>query len=131
ARISFPFTGSDDPAATQNVGDRQDTAVSELRKLPAGTAARAIGLHAVPFQAEYVGLLRFAAGIPTPRQKAGEGEDGARMPLSPGLGCPGEGAAAQCWPSHRSAPAAEPRARQKVASGQDSPSRGPWLVLAG
>jgi hypothetical protein len=51
-RISSFFTGSNDPAATQNVGDRQDTAISELRKLPAGTAARAIGLHLLPFQTE-------------------------------------------------------------------------------
>jgi hypothetical protein len=130
-RISSFFTGSNDPAATQNVGDRQDTATSELRKLPAGTAARPIGLHVLPFQAEYVGLFRFAAVIPTARQNDGEVHDSACMPLSPGLGCPGEGAGAQCWPSHRSAPAAEPRARQKVADGQDRLPRKPWLALAG
>jgi len=130
-RISSFFTGSNDPEATQNVGDRQDTATSELRKLPAGTAARAIGLQAVPFQTEYVGLFRFAAVIPTARQNDGDVQDSACMPLSSGLGCPGAGAGAQCWPSHRSAPAAEPRARQKVADGQDRLLRKPWLALAG
>src|SRR4029077_20225487 len=104
---------------------------SELRKLPAGTAAWAIGLHLLPVQAEYVGLFRVAAGLPTARQNDGDVQDSACMPLSSGLGCPGEGAGAQCWPSHRSAPAAEPRARQKVASGQDSLPRKPWLALAG
>src|SRR5690242_18883875 len=47
-----PLTGSDTPAATQNFGDVQDTAVSAVSLLPAGIAALAIGVQPLPFQVE-------------------------------------------------------------------------------
>src|SRR5262249_35092892 len=126
-----PLTGSDTPAATQNFGDVQDTPVRAVSLLPAGIAALAIGVQPLPFQIEYWAFPLFPADMPTARQNVGDVQDSSCMPLISGFGWPGAGAWAQCWPSHRCAPAAEPRARQNVADGQDSPLRKPWLAFAG